>query len=344
MTRSILVSALVLALSSCDGAQEQPQSTSSSQSSSATSSTQSSQAQSSNSTLAFEMVPIPSGTFVMGREILGDPSSSNLRELTLSQKSVGDDTSWPQTSSTTLPLVSVAVNDFYLGKHEVTFDQWDECIRAGGCSHRPDDKGNGRGERPVTDIHRDHVLNQFIPWLNSVTGNTYRLPTEAEWEYAARAGTSTRFYWGDTNDYDMANFGSDRIEYGEPWSAPLRAYSLTDGPVTMVDEGHTNGADRWIGSAPVGSFPPNPWGLHDMIGNVSEMTSGCYHDDYTGAPAEAQTIWDNACDNPSIMYYAIRGGDYQDPPWFLSYATRFAVLYGVEQTETMGFRLAADEL
>ncbi|HXW27910.1 MAG TPA: SUMF1/EgtB/PvdO family nonheme iron enzyme, partial [Xanthobacteraceae bacterium] len=103
------------------------------------------------------------------------------------------------------PVHHVAIaKSFYLGRHEVTFDEWDACVEEGGCQYRPDDRGRGRGRRPVTDVDwQDAKI--YVAWLSRKTGHTYRLPTESEWEYAARAGTTTAYPWGQAVDVDRAN-------------------------------------------------------------------------------------------------------------------------------------------
>ena len=126
---------------------------------------------------------------------------------------------------------------FAAGKYEVTFEEWDACVADGGCDgYRPDDAGWGRGRRPVINVSwRD--AEAYAAWLSSKTGHDYRLPSEAEWEYAARAGTTTPFWTGQTISDTQANFS-------------LRQ------------------------SAEVGAYPPNPWGLHEMNGNVAEFVGG----------------------------------------------------------------------
>jgi formylglycine-generating enzyme required for sulfatase activity len=132
---------------------------------------------------------------------------------------------------------SVPVSPFLLGTHEVTFAQWDACTSAGACPHKDDARGWGRGEQPVVQISRADAI-AYAEWLSKETGKSYRLPTAAEWEYAARAGTTTLFYFGDSIQSDQANFGSRHRR-------PL----------------------------PVGSYAPNQWGLYDMHGNVQEWVS-----------------------------------------------------------------------
>ena len=123
------------------------------------------------------MVPIPAGRFEMG-------SSADDFER---------------------PIHSVEVKAFEMGRTEVTFDQWDACVALGGCDHIPKDEGWGRGSRPVINVSWDDA-QQFVAWLNEVTGQRYRLPTESEWEYAARAGTSMPFSTGDCLPSTHANY------------------------------------------------------------------------------------------------------------------------------------------
>ena len=111
--------------------------------------------------------------------------------------------------SSELPAHSVTVGPFRLGKYEVTFAQWDACVADGGCGgyqpdYPPDDTGWGRGNRPVIDVSWTDAQS-FINWLNGKTGGGYRLPTEAEWEYAARAGSTTQYSWGNSIGSNRAN-------------------------------------------------------------------------------------------------------------------------------------------
>ncbi|WP_300526139.1 bifunctional serine/threonine-protein kinase/formylglycine-generating enzyme family protein [Alcanivorax sp.] len=145
-------------------------------------------------------------------------------------------------------LVSIPGRNFRMQEHEVTFAQWDACVKAGDCSHKPGDNGWGRGNRPVINVNWDDITQQFIPWLNKVTGHKFRLPTEAEWRYAARAGSTTKYSWGDSIRCSQARYG--RRRGGEC----------------------SNSED---GSVPVKGFSPNKWDLYDMHGNVWEWTQSC---------------------------------------------------------------------
>lgn len=147
--------------------------------------------------------------------------------------------------------------DFSMAVYETTFDEYDRFLAATGYakSSTDDDHGWGRGRRPAINI-RYRAAQAYAAWLTQETGHAYRLPSEAEWEYAARAGTETLWSWGNRIGSNRANcFGC-----GSPWDD--------------------------IGTAPVGSFPPNPWGLHDMSGNVWEMVQDCAHDTFDGAPTD----------------------------------------------------------
>src|SRR5262245_1417633 len=179
-----------------------------------------------------EMMVVPAGTFVMG---------SPAREQGRS------DDEGPQ-RTVTMERV------FAVGKHEVTFADWDACLAVGGCKHNPDDEGWGRDKRPVINVSWDDITKEYLPWLSRKTGRTYRLLTEAEWEYAARAGSGTRFHFGD-NERDLCTYAN---------VADLTAKEkYKDWTVANCRDGHVN-------TAAVGSLKVNPFGLHDMHGNVWE--------------------------------------------------------------------------
>ena len=229
------------------------------------------------------MVYIPGGTFRMGD---------------LSVSGVGN--------SRELPVHSVTVPSFRIGKREVTFSQWDACVADGGCSHSPDDRGWGRGNRPVIRVSWDDV-QEFIVWLNARTDGGYRLPTESEWEYAARAGSETLYTWGDEIGVNRANCNG----CGSRW-----------------DNRET---------APVGSFPANAWGLHDMHGNVWEWVEDCWNGNYEGAPGDGSAWLSGDCSQRVVRGGAWRYGG----PGGLRSSIQSKWLRSVRGVD-LGFRLARD--
>ena len=199
---------------------------------------------------------------------------------------------------------SVSLRRFALAKYDVTFDDWDACVAAGGCGgYRPDDSGWGRGSRPVINVSWDDA-QAYARWFSAKTGRQYRLPTEAEWEYAARAGTTTAYYWGDDIGSGHAN---------------------CDGCGSQWDNKQT---------APVGSFAPNPWGLYDMAGNVVQWTEDCYSGGYDGAPSDGSARTTGDC-----TMRVIRGGSWSFIPRNLRSASRFRDDTG-DRHFFLGFRLA----
>lgn len=135
-----------------------------------------------------EMVPIPAGSFTMGCVAGRDDVQGRCAE---NEK----------------PPHTVSLPAFQLGKYEVTFDEWDACERAKACPHA-EDMGWGRGRRPVINVSWNDITQKYIPWLNQQTGKRYRLPTEAEWEYAARAGEESDYPWGEKINCAQARYGS----------------------------------------------------------------------------------------------------------------------------------------
>ena len=213
-----------------------------------------------------EMVVVPAGEFMMG-----SPPNEEGR-----QKDEG-----PQR------IVAIA-KALAVGRFEVTFAEWDTCVAASGCKHKPGDEGWGRGKRPAINVSWDDA-KEYVAWLAKKTGRTYRLLSEAEWEYAARAGTTTAFSTGQTITTDQANFDHT---YGR---------SLT-GSFTGVYRQKT---------IDVGSLnTPNAFGLHDMHGNVSEWVEDCYQ----GASCSSR---------------AVRGGSWNNHPVVLRSAGRIGVDAGL---------------
>ncbi|WP_084226821.1 SUMF1/EgtB/PvdO family nonheme iron enzyme [Nitrosospira sp. NpAV] len=143
-------------------------------------------------------------------------------------------------------LISIPGYKFAIGKFTVTFDEWDACVADGGCGgYQPPDNGWGRGKRPVINVSWNDAQT-YIQWLSDKSGKAYRLPSAEEWEIAARAGTTTEYYWGDDVGRNHAN---------------------CDGCGSEWDNRRT---------APVGSFKPNAFGLYDMMGNVWQWTGTCW--------------------------------------------------------------------
>lgn len=192
-------------------------------------------------------------------------------------------------------------NPFAVGKTEVTFDEYDACVAAGACQ-KPPDSGFGRGDRPVINVSWDDA-KAYAAWLSRMTGKEYRLLTEAEWEYAARAGTTTVYFWGN--------------EVGEGNANCVGCKSQWDGRQT----------------APVGSFKPNPFGLLEMHGNVFEWVEDCY-----GPYVEARTDGTGAT-APNCSSRVLRGGSLIDDPRLMRAAFRLRDGPG-GRSGSRGFRVA----
>jgi formylglycine-generating enzyme required for sulfatase activity len=240
-----------------------------------------------------EMVMIPAGSFMMG-----SPASEPGRE------------------SKEGPQHPVSIRGFALGKYPVTYTEWDACVADGGCGgYRARDRGWGRGNRPVTDASWKDA-QAYIGWLNGKLGGAvqasvgaagpYRLPSEAEWEYAARAGTTTAYYWG-------AEF------------SPGHAACKTCG--SQWDNKQT---------APVGSFAPNGFGLYDIMGvnqwvqDVSPGSSGSY----AGAPSDGSAV-----QGDDYSWRGMRGSHHSSDPKYLRSAFRSS-WHPSDHDTYLGFRIA----
>ena len=193
------------------------------------------------------------------------------------------------------PLHPVTISEpLAVGVHEVTFGEWDACVSEGGCNgYRPDDAGWGRGRRPVINVSWDDALS-YVSWLSKKTGWRYRLLSESEWEYAARAGTTAPFHYGETISTDQANYDG-RYGYG------------------LGREGEKRGK-----TVEVGTFPPNAFGLHEVHGNVLEWVEDCWHESYEGAPEDGSS-WAGATDCAKRV---VRGGSWYNEPRHLRSAYR----------------------
>lgn len=192
-----------------------------------------------------------------------------------------------------------------IGRFEVTFDEWRVCAADGGCRGDVDDHGWGRGRRPVINVSWDDA-DAYARWVSARSGLACRLPSEAEWEFAARAGTATAYWWGDQPGRGLAN-----------------CRGCTAGPPPY-------------GSAEAGSFPANPWGLSDMNGNVWEWTADCWVPSHDGAPADGSARTAAACGER-----VIKGGAWYYYPANSRAAAR-ARNNGRTGSYTIGFRLFCD--
>ena len=238
-----------------------------------------------------KMIVIPAGSFTMGK-----PSGEQ---------------AYSGYAGAEEPQHQVSVQSFAVGRHEITFDQWAACTNDGKCSgYAPADQDWGRGNRPVINVSWDDA-KRYAQWLSTKTAKGYRLLSEAEWEYAARAGTTTAFPWGDVADHAYANYGTE-----------------------ACCNGLASGRDQWVNTSPVGSFSANRFGLHDMHGNVYEWVEDCYHANYSGAPSDGLAWTTGDCSSR-----VGRGGSWGNLPAYLRSANR----YGDTPTgrgNGIGFRLA----
>jgi formylglycine-generating enzyme required for sulfatase activity len=222
-------------------------------------------------------VVVPSGDFVMG----------------------ANDTPYEKPERTiTIPRA------FAIGRREVTFAEWDQCADAGACKHRPEDHGWGRGNQPVVNVSWDDT-RLFLAWLSQKTGQRYRLPSEAEWEYAARAGTKTAFWWG-------RDVGS--------------GHAQCDGCGSPI-------VQRLV---PTGSFRPNGFGLYDTSGNAAEWVEDCWNDNYRNAPKDASAWTSGDC-----RLRVLRGGNFTSKAPEVRSAARFR--YDVDvRYYANGFRIVRE--
>ena len=208
----------------------------------------------------------------------------------------------------------VCVDAFSIGRYEVTFTEYDRFAAATGRS-RPDDSGWGRGRRPVINVSWYDAM-EYARWLSGETGRRYRLPTEAEWEYAARAGTHTSRYWG--------NDSSQTCDYANVADLTAKG-TYSDLTIHFCRDGHVH-------TAPVGGYRANGYGLHDMAGNVWEWTCSEYDAGYGGA--------EKRCASGSDGHRVLRGGSWYSP-WRVRSAIRGS-FRPVQRSSHVGFRLAQD--
>jgi formylglycine-generating enzyme required for sulfatase activity len=230
-----------------------------------------------------DMVAIPAGSFMMGAP-QGEKDSDSTEE----------------------PLHAVTIDKpFAISKSELTFAAWDTCVAYGDCPRGLPDSGFGRNRQPVINATWDDA-QKYVAWLSKITGKPYRLLSEAEYEYATRAGTTTAYPWGDQIGKNNAN---------------------CDGCGSQWDNKQT---------APVGSFAANAFGLYDMVGNVIAWVADCAHDNYAGAPTDgAAWIGAGNCDRNRRV---LRGGAWDLVPLFLRSANRFRYAAD-DRTNSSGIRV-----
>ena len=234
------------------------------------------------------MVVIPAGRFRMG---------------CLSNHSICDDSEKP-VHEVVIP------RSFALSVHEVTVEDYDR-FRYSDDSYEADDEGWGRRQRPVTNVSWNDA-KEYVAWLSKETGEEYRLPSESEWEYAARAGSATQYSWGNEIDVNRANCWD--------W------------------ENLGTCGDRWEQTAPVGSFTPNAWGLHDMHGNVWEWMEDGWNASYVGAPSDG-SAWLGGDSRERVL----RGGSWGSDPDSLRTSSRYWSHPNYDSAH-VGFRVARSDI
>lgn len=207
-----------------------------------------------------QMVVIPSGQFMMGSE---------------------------KERSEEKPAHQVDINEpFALSVFEVSYQEWQVCMKEGGCRYDPGEHVALNNTSPVSDISWDDAQS-YVKWLSAKTGEVYRLPSEAEWEYAARAGTTTTYSWGDDTGAGQANCQG----CGSQWDNQQ--------------------------AAPVGSFQANPFGLYDMHGNIWEWTADCWNSSYRNAPADGSAWLKGDC-----LARVLRSGSWKQEADYMRAARR----------------------
>ena len=262
-----------------------------------------------------EMVVIPAGRFRMGDlASVGDDNEKPVHEVMIRQS-------------------------FALSKYEITFAQWDACVADGGCNgYRPDDEGWGRGSRPVINVNwedaqsyvdwlsartavtvtvtsMDDSAQEYMDWLPARTNQVYRLPSEAEWEYAVRAGTTTIYHFGD-DKFKLCRY-ANHIDM-------ITDYGVGN---TACSDGDANR------TAEVGQYQPNTFNLYDMLGNVGEWVQDCWNGSYDGAPSN-----DMAWEQGNCEKHVMRGGTWSHSPRELRAAYRYGVTTGI-RSGNLGFRV-----
>jgi formylglycine-generating enzyme required for sulfatase activity len=235
-----------------------------------------------------EMASLPAGSFQMGAapgETAQSTSESPQQQVTLGK-------------------------GFALGTREVTYAQWDACVADGGCATAPPNHGWGRGQRPVVSVSHDDAL-AYVTWLSKQAGQPYRLPSEAEWEYAARAGSQTAFATGAGISTAQSNYNGQF-----PYRGAKEIFRA-----------------RTVETA---SFPANAFGLFDMHGNAWEWTDDCWNVSHAGAPADGTPVSGGDCSKR-----VLKGGAWNTGAWRLRSAHRIGKAKTAREFDN-GFRVARD--
>jgi formylglycine-generating enzyme required for sulfatase activity len=242
-----------------------------------------------------QMVKVPAGEFLMGS---------------------GDDDS--EAAPEEKPLHGVVIDKpFAIGKYEVIFEEYDQFAYATGRT-LPADQGRGRGRFPVINVSWGDAV-AYAQWLSKMTDKGYRLPTEAEWEYAARAGTRTFRFWGDNRNQSCRYANVADQSYAKNY--PGKTHDCNDGHVFTAE---------------VGAFEANRFGLHDMLGNVWEWVRDCAHPNYVDAPTDGSVWLTGDC-----ARRVIRSGSWFNDPGSARSADRYWNDPG-NRDDDLGFRLAQD--
>jgi formylglycine-generating enzyme required for sulfatase activity len=248
-----------------------------------------------------EMVMLPADQFMMG--------------------SIDDESSLPDEKPA--HLVKIA-KSLAVGKFEVTLQEWDACVAGGGCK-KVDDENWGRGRRPAINVDHE-AAKTYAQWLSRKTAKRYRLLSEAEWEYAARGGTDTAWFWGSIAEGIGLPSGCLYANTHDQSSKQNRPdYTWLAHP---CEDGFTY-------TAPVGSFKPNAFGLYDMLGNVAEWVEDCDLP-YQDAPTDGSANVSNDCEKR-----VTRGGAWLHGPTWVRSAFRHPQVPGYANY-TVGFRVARD--
>lgn len=252
-----------------------------------------------------ELVLVPTGRFQMG-------SNEHERKKAMA---AGSQQSWLERET---PQRWVGIErSFALGRFPVTVGEWRQFVQATGWQAHGEIDWSSPGfsqdeSHPVVGISWNDA-QQYCSWLSQRTGQSYRLPSEAEWEYACRAGTKTAFSFGDTISTDLANYDGNQSYNGSPKGTWRK------------------------GTSPVGAYAPNPWGLYDMHGNVWEWVQDAVHDNYQGAPLDGRA-WEEGGDATRRI---LRGGSWQYSPRYLRSAIRNGYSASMAN-DIVGFRVVRD--